>query len=284
MDASIAQFINYMLTDGLPWLVLIGAIVLVVFIGLIARSFAPTPEGIGKWGELRTARYLQKLPQDTYVVFNDLIVADSEGRTTQIDHVVVSHYGIFVVETKCYKGWIFGNEKSRTWTQSLWGWYGSSEKHQFQNPIRQNWRHIYVLAEKLRLPKNVFHNVVVFSGDSAFMTDMPYNVMTEYDVAGYIESYSVPLLTEGAMRRVCGSLVKFALHTDETHKELTTQHVQMLSEYHKTEREESPFCPVCGSQMRKRHRRSDSAPFYGCVRYPMCKGTRNIEEKESCMV
>lgn len=281
MQVPTVQFINYLLTDGLPFLI---AIISVAVFVLAAIFFRSTPESIGNIGESRTARYLQKLPQDSYAVFNDLIVADSEGRTTQIDHIVVSRYGIFVVETKCYKGWIFGNPQNRTWTQTLWtgrGWYASSEKYQFQNPIRQNWRHIYVLAEKLRLPKNMFFNVVVFSGSAEFKTNMPYNVMTEYDVAAYIESYSDTLLSEATMKRICSSLYKLALHSDATHKEMKTQHVEMLCEYHNTESEDAfaqnaPVCPNCGAAMRKRHRRSDSAPFYGCVRYPMCKGTRSI--------
>ena len=92
-------------------LIVIGVILLLRLLGVICGG--STPEAIGDIGESRTAYYLHKLPTDTYTVFNDVIVTDSEGRTTQIDHIVVSRYGIFVVETKCYKGWIFGNEPGR---------------------------------------------------------------------------------------------------------------------------------------------------------------------------
>lgn len=262
--------------------VVIGVILLLCLLGAICGS--STPEAIGNIGELRTALYLHKLSADTYTVFNDVIVADSEGRTAQIDHIVVSRYGIFVVETKCYKGWIFGNEKSRTWTQSLWTgrrWYATSEKHKFQNPIRQNWRHIYVLAERLRLPRKVFFNVVVFSGDAEFKTEMPYCVMREYDVAGYIESHSTPILSDAAVNNAYDSICRFALHSESAHEEAKAHHVQMLNEYHNGDRwginsENTPLCPKCGARMRKRYRRSDSAPFYGCARYPVCKGTMNI--------
>lgn len=44
---------------------------------------------------------------DEYTIFNDLLF-ESNGYSTQIDHLVVSPYGVFVIETKGYKGWIFG--------------------------------------------------------------------------------------------------------------------------------------------------------------------------------
>jgi predicted RNA-binding Zn-ribbon protein involved in translation (DUF1610 family) len=32
-------------------------------------------------------------------------------------------------------------------------------------------------------------------------------------------------------------------------------------------------CPKCGSKMVLRFRRSDNNPFFGCTKYPNCKGT-----------
>ena len=59
-------------------------------------------------------RYLDK---KTYHVFNNITLPNFGGGTTQIDHIIVSVYGIFVVETKNMDGWIYGKEKERTWTQ-----------------------------------------------------------------------------------------------------------------------------------------------------------------------
>ena len=102
-----------------------------------------SPDNIGKAGEKRVARKLDWLPKE-YIVLNDIMLPTQYG-TTQIDHIVVAPYGIFVIETKNYKGWIFGHENSEEWKQSLlgkkrfWGW--SSEQHKFRNPIRQNQAH-----------------------------------------------------------------------------------------------------------------------------------------------
>ena len=76
--------------------------------------------------------------------------------------MVLSEYGIFIIETKNYKGWIFGNEKSENWTQVIF-----KEKHTFRNPIKQNWSHVYALKNVLsEFPNIHYFPIVVFTGDA----------------------------------------------------------------------------------------------------------------------
>ena len=65
----------------------------------------------GTMGEKRVAQILKKLPEDRYKVINNLFIQNN-GYTTQIDHIVISVYGIFVIETKTSQGWIYGGENS----------------------------------------------------------------------------------------------------------------------------------------------------------------------------
>lgn len=99
----------------------------------------------GKYSERLVRNKIQKLPEE-YVVFNNLLFEDNE-HSTQIDHIVVSPYGVFVIETKGYKGWISGGENSEYWTQTIY-----KSKHQFYNPIKQNAGHVrfYVTCSKVR--------------------------------------------------------------------------------------------------------------------------------------
>ena len=100
-----------------------GVVVLILFSILlptllaILREFAcvgsTSVESVGKGGEYEVAGKLNRLPADEYFVLNDLMVTDARGITTQIDHVVISRFGLFVIETKCYKGWIFANPQKR---------------------------------------------------------------------------------------------------------------------------------------------------------------------------
>ena len=181
-------------------MIFIAVVVASILLAILLRSLCvglTSPESVGKEGEYEVARILKRLPADEYFVLNDLMVTDARGITTQIDHVVISRFGLFVIETKCYKGWIFANPKNRFWTQSLYaggrGWFARSEKYRFQNPIKQNWRHIYVLSERLKIPRRYFVNVVVFCGDASFMTAVPENVMDENDVVPYILSFEKPV-------------------------------------------------------------------------------------------
>ena len=88
-------------------------------------------------GEVLVRKVLTKnLPKESWHLLNNVTLKLENG-TTQIDHVLVSRFGVFVIETKHYKGWIFGDEKSREWTQVIWG-----RKYRFQNPLHQNYRHL----------------------------------------------------------------------------------------------------------------------------------------------
>lgn len=96
-------------------LVVLGAIVIVA-IGLYQDWFN-SPVQKGKRGE-GIINFSMKLHLDSnvYHLIPDVTLADGKG-TTQIDHIVVSMFGIFVIETKNMKGWIYGNENQRRWTQ-----------------------------------------------------------------------------------------------------------------------------------------------------------------------
>jgi len=76
----------------------------------------------------------------------DHLILPSKNGTTQIDHLIVSGFGLFSVETKNKKGWIFGSENQQKSTQVL---YGNS--YAFQNPLRQTFRKKKILSEFLVL-------------------------------------------------------------------------------------------------------------------------------------
>jgi hypothetical protein len=93
---------------------------------------------IGKRGENFVSRKLLELDSEHYNVLDDLLLPSlGHTNTTQIDHIVVSDFGIFCIETKSYSGWIFGNARQQHWTQVLYRY-----KKKFYNPLRQNYAHI----------------------------------------------------------------------------------------------------------------------------------------------
>ena len=74
----------------------------------------------GWYGEKNVSNKLSYLDPQKYVTLNDILIKNDKGSSSQIDHLVISIYGIFVIETKNYKGWIFGNEKSEKWLQVIY--------------------------------------------------------------------------------------------------------------------------------------------------------------------
>jgi len=112
------------------------------------------------------------LDPDLYRRIDNVLVPAGNG-TTQVDHVIVSIFGIFVIETKNMDGWIFGSAEQKSWTQSF-----GKKRFRFQNPLRQNYRHTRSMAEFLRLDHDVFHSVVFFIGDCELKTRLPENVLT----------------------------------------------------------------------------------------------------------
>lgn len=98
-------------------------IIIPILIIILLKILIPSK---GALGEKRVASILKRLPEDRYKVINNLLI-NNNGFTSQIDHVVISVYGIFVIETKAYKGWIYGSESSDYWTQNIYGtFYGCS--------------------------------------------------------------------------------------------------------------------------------------------------------------
>lgn len=114
---------------------------------LAARVALPIlgPKIKGFLGELQVRSTLWKLPRDEYKTLNDLMLRTKSGDTSQIDHVVVSPYGIFVVETKNYKGELIGGEYDAVWYQHIGNRY--LERH---NLLQQNRGHVKAIEQALR--------------------------------------------------------------------------------------------------------------------------------------
>jgi len=170
----------------------------IIVLGLILKS----PWFKGRFGE-GTVKFSFKmlLDKDKYHIINNVTLPTEDG-TTQIDHIVVSRYGIFVVETKNMKGWIFGSPDQKTWTQKI---YNHSSK--FQNPLHQNYKHVKTLQSLLRLNDNQVYSAVIFIGESEFKTVMPENVASSGGgLARFIKSKTVEVFTESEVAEIVSKI------------------------------------------------------------------------------
>ncbi len=178
--------------NNIIFLISIGIVLIAVKL-LINRNKNKIKGQIGE--KILSIAFTIKLDKTIYKQVNDIIVPYSKG-TAQIDHVIVSKFGIFVIETKNFQGWIFGDEKSPEWTQSIYG-----RNTTFMNPIHQNYKHIKALSEYLNLPEEFFHNIVFFIGECEFKTLMPKNVLNR-DITLYIKSFNNVILTYNEINEI----------------------------------------------------------------------------------
>lgn len=237
------------------------ALLAFVLFGLVAYGFwyFNSPGFKGAVGESRVNSALQKNLSDDYRVHADLTLP-SLGGTTQIDHVVVSKFGVFVIETKNMKGWIFGSADQAQWTQTIYG-----HKTRFQNPLRQNYRHVKAVEEALGIEKRHTHNIVVFSGSAEPKTPMPPDVCwSTHELASCIRSRQSVLFDEAEVTRISARLSRGDFQTTKEEKSAHIQNVRRAADR----------CPKCGARLVLRTNKRTQENFYGCSQFPKCRGTR----------
>lgn len=178
-------------------------------------------------GEIRVALEIASLDNSAYNAFHNITVEDGIG-TTQVDHVIISRFGIFVVETKNYSGWIFGTEKERQWTCT----YPTGEQHTFQNPIKQNERHIHALSSLLCLDMSLFYPLIAFCGNAEFKKTMPSTVMTS-GYAAYIQGKTAQLINAQEVQCLVEKLTKIMLPRGE---ETNRKHRESIYQRHENKR------------------------------------------------
>ena len=161
-----------------------------------SKSMAEKKGDVGE--QIVKVAVLSKLDAAQYRHFSNLIIPAPNG-TTQIDNIVVSPFGVFVIEAKYFQGWIFGGAKQEKWTHTL----SRFEKYAFANPIRQNYGHIKALARLLRQPESRFHSVVVFAHRNCQLkTELPANVCLQHNFIEYIQSFTKNLIDDAALARI----------------------------------------------------------------------------------
>ena len=159
-----------------------------------------------------------------YHLMNHVTLQMKDG-TTQVDHILVSRFGVFVIETKDYKGWIFANAQQANWTQVLF-----KVKFKFQNPILQNLRHIRAVQDLLDfLPSGAVKSVVVFTGEAEFKTEVPHGVFSLSGLIDYLHGQTVEVMSLNRVQFCVGRLETARLAISG---KTDVEHVQSLERRH----------------------------------------------------
>ena len=219
-------------------------------------------------GELKTGFNLWAgLDKNLYHRCHDVIIPSSHG-TTQIDHILVSPFGVFVVETKNYKGWIYGSADQSSWIQVIY-----KSKYKFQNPLRQTYRHKKVLSKYLGVEESTIQPVISFVGDVEFKTELPSNVLRS-GLSSYIKQFEEVVFSDDEIERITGLLSDVQSES----KISKSEHIQSLKERHSS----NTICPKCGSDLvikEVKQGERKGLQFFGCSSYPRCRFTKKITQE-----
>ena len=164
------------------------------------------------------------LSKDKYYLIRNVILPTEDG-TMQIDHIIVSRYGVFVIETKNMKGWIFGDPNQKTWTQKIY-----RNTNTFQNPLHQNYKHVKTLESVVGIDGRKIYSVVVFIGHSTFKTEMPDNVTYAGGLIRYIKSKTETLFSDAEVETIIDKIASGRVTPSFT---ASREHVRHLKKYRK---------------------------------------------------
>lgn len=233
----------------------------------------------GMCGEAYVHSILTQLPED-YTVLDNVVLRTANG-TTQIDHVVVSKYGVFAIETKNYRGEIYGNDNQQEWKQIIvtnvtyrkkwWKTYSHVTKNRFYNPVWQSEAHANAIKRALvDWPNLNVVPIVVFAGNAVLNgVNTQHLVVYSDQLLATIQSYSKPLVSDAVVERV-----KYCLIYNNVRNEVDERtHVNNVyaAKQNYNMKIASGICPRCGGTLVRRYGKFGS--FYGCSNYPRCKFT-----------
>ena len=227
-------------------------------------------EALGDYGEKRVSLYLADLPCEEYQVYNDLLVRFG-NHTTQIDHLIISPFGIFVLETKNVHGKVYGSGASELWKQYLpdtgYKRYGYTQEHQLRNPIWQNDGHIKTLRRLVFGNDVPVNGIVIFPNDTGLYITAEQPVLWMDHVVPYIKQFRDVVISSEQMDSF-GRRILEVISTSEYARKEHIDNVHRNME-HRDAAVANGRCPLCGGTLVIRNGRYGQ--FYGCSNYPNCK-------------
>ncbi|PIF45075.1 topoisomerase-like DNA binding C4 zinc finger protein [Chryseobacterium sp. 52] len=217
-----------------------------------------TPKIKGYIGENKASKALKRLNSEKYTVLNNIELS-TKGSSSQIDHIIVSNYGIFVIETKNYKGWILGYEKDKSWVQAIYKY-----RRKFYNPILQNQGHIYALKHLLKNYKYVrYYSIITFTKRATLKTKTYTDVVYINKLVKTIKQYDSYHINEQTKNEIVAIIL--TAKTNNRNKDKT---LRVNSNMNK-----NLSCPNCGGNLMERN--GKYGIFFGCHNFPRCTYTRN---------
>ena len=152
-------------------------------------AFISSPRFRGDIAENRVRRLLANgLNKSRYTVLND-VELPAGGGTVHVDHIVVSRFGVFVIESQYAKGMISGGEFQDRWKQEYWG-----RTKRIENPMHRSAVQAETLGRLLDISAPKIHPIVVMTGQSGMKTRSPAHLVPAEQLISYIRKKGTHVL------------------------------------------------------------------------------------------
>ena len=244
-----------------------GLIILLVIIEVVPIIWNIVAKRIkGASGEYRVANLLDQIDGFNRIINN--VMFNDQGKSRQVDHIAITEYGVFVIETKNYAGTIYGTEKATEWKQKLY-----KQTFYFQNPINQNYGHVETIRKIIDNENVYIEPIVLFTLRSKLKVNTKTKVMYDHQIKEYIEKKPKVLKAQDVSK-----IYNLLLYSKITNKEEILTHNSNVRKYvkHQEKVADAGKCPRCNGDLVLRH--SKKGDFYGCSNYPKCRYTKNIKK------
>jgi predicted RNA-binding Zn-ribbon protein involved in translation (DUF1610 family) len=290
----------------LGWLVVKVSVFILQYNRSIYKTLVNVPIwkvffNIGYYGEFLTVKALEGISKNEKFLANIYLnKAAKDNELTEIDVIYINEFGVFVLESKNYSGWIFGTDKSKYWTQTL----NRNVKNKFYNPVFQNAGHISALKATLDSRfDNIYKSLIVFSERCQLKnvtvqtpnvyvvkrnhirhTIKKFNqsvVLTIEDISEIHRQLSLHVKVTDAVKKAHIESIKAEVDKEET----VIANAKDVGEQVESDNENSivqpdaKICPKCGSVMIVRTAQrgeNKGSQFWGCNNYPKCKTIETI--------
>ncbi len=247
-----------------------------IFLIILASAFIAAGIVYYRWTEIQAWRCKRQvesatnflLESNAYYVMADVVLLTFEG-LIQIDFIIVSRFGVFIVASYDYTGVIEAYESSNSWFQIV----NSKEKHEFNNPSFQLNKNTETVQSLIDIDKNKIFSVLVFDSITGFTSTMRARTTYGKDYLNYIRSKQELLLTTDEIKNIIETIEakrkKQGLVSGLKSIDTSNQQGTIL--------DDNRSCPSCGSDMVikvEKNGRNAGEQYLQCVLYPTCRSTR----------
>ena len=155
----------------------------------------------GAYGEMAVnVQTMLELPPDIYHLYHNVILPHGT-KTTQIDHLIVSVYSVFILETKNWAGYIIARPGDHNWIQLQ----SNGQRRSFHNPVEQNDYHRQAVAQLLKplnIPATILCPIVVLTGNTKFAGSLPPSTLFLKDLIAHITCFQNPVISLDEKQRL----------------------------------------------------------------------------------